>query len=333
MVFDEAEFKRRLDTIKSSISLNQAAKELGLARSTVQDFAKRYAEERVAFPPDDLPIEELLAIDAQRFEKRIANIKSKHWFPIAVNEEKPFGAIIFGDPHLDDNYCNTPLLLRHVEIAREDGVYAFNVGDTTNNWQGRMARLWMESDNSQQTAHRKAKWFMHDAGIRWLLWLLGNHDDWGDGGEFYRLIADTKVPILDWRAQFRMVYPTGLETKVDMAHGRRGRSDWNELHSMIRAAKREEQADVYITGHTHNFGIWDCEVPDRGFSAWLVQVRGYKWYDDYGMKLGFASSQRGASAFCVIDPREKEQHERVMFFSNPERGMEYLLSKRNLTHV
>jgi len=60
-------------------------------------------------------------------------------------------------------------------VAKQPGIYGANIGDTTDNWPwtGRLARLWAESEVSDKTAKRMAEWFMFDAGVRWLLWLIG----------------------------------------------------------------------------------------------------------------------------------------------------------------
>ena len=61
-------------------------------------------------------------------------------------------------------------------MAKTPGVYAVNIGDTTDNWGGRLIRLYAENDVSRQTERKLARWFLQESGIRWLVWLHGNHD-------------------------------------------------------------------------------------------------------------------------------------------------------------
>jgi len=330
-----------LEAISIHGSIRRAAKVLGIPRTTMQDRVNRInaviadgecgdvAEDLYG----DLPIRERLEFDRRRFLARAQKRDSQRWFGVKVNETKPYGIVIFGDPHLDDNYCNLDLLLKHVDMCKEDGVYGGNIGDTTNNWQGRMARLWANQDTSQKTARERAEWFMFHSGVRWLVWLIGNHDAWGDDGDFYKRLGAKKVPVIDWRAQFVLEHGSGNNVRVDAAHGRKGRSDWNELHGLIRAAKREEEADLYISGHTHNFGMEQVEIADRGYTAWLCQLRGYKWYDTWAWQNGFYSGRQGASVLAIIDPREEDQSRRVCCFADLDRGMDYLGFLRNIREV
>src|SRR6185295_12348433 len=132
------------------------------------------------FPDEDISVEDIIKLQSQRFTKRMASHNAHTWFPIKVKSNKPIGICWFGDPHLDDNGCNWPVLERHVELCKTtEGLFGANVGDTTNNWAGRLVRLYANQDTSAKTARRLAEWFMLNSGVRWLIWLLGNHDDFG----------------------------------------------------------------------------------------------------------------------------------------------------------
>lgn len=275
---------------------------------------------------EEEPIEEILSRQRKAFERKQKAAEARNWFPIKVNEEKSYGINWFGDPHLDDGGCNWPLLEKHIAICRQDGVYAGNIGDTTNNWPwtGRLAKLWSESEVSNKTAKRMAEWFMFSAGIKWLVWILGNHDAWNGGDEFYKRLGATYVPVLDWRAQFRLVHQNGSETRIDAAHGRKGNSIYNPSHGTLRDAKFGQEADLFVTGHIHSFKLDHYEIPERSKTTWLAQTRGYKWFDHYATVNGFAEYQTGASIFSVVDPSTG----RVQCFADPEEGADYLKWKR-----
>jgi len=311
-----------------------AAKALGIPRSTMQSRVRAaraaglMTSPNVEFPAfvggdDDTPIEEILRRKSADFERTLSAANAKKWFTIRLNESKPYGLMLFGDPHIDDNGCNMPLLQRHIEVARRDGIYSVNIGDTTNNWVGRLMRLYADQDTSEKTAKRLAEWFMFDSGITWLCWVLGNHDLWNRGAEFHKRLGVDHVPVLDWHAQFKIAHPGGYELKVDAAHGRKGNSIWNNIHSTLRAAKLNEHADLFVTGHTHNYAMEDIEIAERGTSAWLVQLRGYKYMDSHALLHGFAEHQRGSSVLAVVDPR-KNARTRVICFEDVEQGANYL---------
>lgn len=319
-------------------NVSRAAEHLGLARSTIQNRLS-LAEDRgirdrnkLGFPDfvdgdEQIPVREIIRRKTEDFERTQRANAAKKWFRVTVDENRPYGIMMFGDPHLDDNGCHFPLLNRHIEVAKQEGIYGLNIGDNTNNWVGRLARLYGDQDLSETNAWRLAEWFMLDAGITWLCLVLGNHDRWSQGSELYKRIGANIVPVIDWRAQFKLRHPTRTEVRIDAAHGRKGSSIWNNHHSTLRAAKLGDPADLYVTGHTHNYACEHLEIADQSRCAWLVQLRGYKFMDSYAHHNGFAEYQHGSSVLAIIDPR-KEATSRIHCFEDVQEGAEFLKWKR-----
>lgn len=319
-----------------------AANALGVNRSTIIRYINRAKargidtsnKPQIAMPSfvtqGDIkePIDDLLGRLTKGFERKSQNALARQWFEVKVPETKPYGLLMFGDPHLGDDGCNMPLLMQHLEIAKKDGVYGLNIGDTTNNWVGRLMRLYASQETSAATEKRLAEWFMFDAGVKWVCWILGNHDDWNGGADFHKRLGGTHIPIIDWRAQFRLTHKNGTEARVDGSHGRKGSSIWNNLHATLRAAKLGEHADLYVTGHTHNFGLEDLEIAERSLSAWLCQLRGYKWHDHYALTGNYAEHQRGASILAIVDPR-KDARRRTTCFEDVQLGYDFLAWQRS----
>lgn len=276
---------------------------------------------------DQTPIAEILRRKTEDFTRAHSAASARKWFPIKVGETLPYGLLMFGDPHIDDNGCNLPLLQKHIDIAKQPGIYGLNIGDSSNNWVGRLMRLYADQDTSETTAKRLVEWFMFDSGVTWLCWILGNHDIWNRGSEFHRRLGVEVVPVVDWHAQFKLAHPNGTDVKVDAAHGRKGNSIWNNIHSTLRAAKLSEHADLFVTGHTHNFALEDIEIPERGTSVWLAQLRGYKFMDSHALHHGYPEHQRGASVLAVIDPR-KGVRTRLHCFEDVEAGADWLAFHR-----
>lgn len=175
----------RLRAYKKFGSLKAASEATGLGRQAIRqgvDEARRRkldAEddglELPDFPADDLPIDRILDMMEERSQLRMQSYEAHTWFPVKVKDTKAIGILWFGDPHLDDNGCDIRLIRRYADLCRAtDGLYGANIGDSSNNWSGRLAALYAKQDTSKKTAKRLVEWFMLDSGIK--LRLLGNHD-------------------------------------------------------------------------------------------------------------------------------------------------------------
>jgi UDP-2,3-diacylglucosamine pyrophosphatase LpxH len=310
-------------------SNNAAALALNVHRETVRK-AVEYAEAqrpKIRFsdiPADDIETEEELRLAARRFEKRLANAQARDWQPIRIETKEPIVLAFVGDPHIDDNGCNLPLLLEHVELLRQEHVYAVNIGDTTNNWTGRLMRLYANQDTSVSTARKRAKWLMQEAGIQWLVWVMGNHDEWENGADILRGMNTRGVVMEDWQARFSVEFPTGLEVPVWAAHDFKGHSQFNKLHAAMRTARERRGAAIYVCGHKHDWAVHHEEIPDTGETFWALRARGYKFLDSYSAKLGFASSRYGATVAAVIDPRETDNPlKAVTCFADLQQAINY----------
>lgn len=328
------EVKRRYAAIqKEGGSIRAAATRLGIARSSLQDFMKNYAPiedslEFPNFPPDNVPIERVIDRLKEQSEIRRASYDAHTWFPVKVKDNTPIGIMWFGDPHVDDNGCDWNLLSRHVELCQEPGVYGANIGDTTNNWIGRLVSQYAKQETSVSTARRLATWFLLDSGIKWMLNLLGNHDQWGDGSAILSEIAKRhgtqKIIMHDWEARFSLNFPNGTEIRIWAAHDFPGDSQWNPLHGPVKAARFGPDVDLFVCGHKHNWGISQWELADKGTSPVMIRTRGYKFNDEYARRIGKQDQKAGASIFTIINPMGTTRESRIMAFVDVESGVEYL---------
>lgn len=323
-------------------SMRAAARQLGISKDGVQKACRRYAArvEKVTapavpvadeLPDDDIDVTEEMAQAARRFEKAIEHQKAKRWRTFHVPVDGPYALMFFGDPHIDDNGCHLPLLMKHCELARDtEALYAINIGDTTNNWVGRLAKLWANQDTSAKTARKRAKWLLHDSGVPWFIWLHGNHDMW-DGPvstQWFNAIKPHHVQMDDWQAKFTLRSPNGFDFRVWAAHNFKGNSIWNNLHGLERAAQMQDWAHLYVAGHHHDTGLRQGENPHRQFCYWLMRVRGYKFMDEYAELHGFGEHQFGASGLVVVDP-SADKPNAVQCFLDPFEGVEFLNWKRS----
>ncbi len=169
-----------------------ASEALGISRSALQDRL-RMAKARgmiheapapevpqaAPLPDPDLPIEQLVTYKKSAFERKHANVLAKRWRRFNVPTSGPYALMFVGDPHLDDDGCNLPLWEDHCELmAGTEHLYAVNIGDVTNDWVGRLAKLYANQEMGAHNAKRLVKHYLAERGIPWFLWLHGNHDMW-----------------------------------------------------------------------------------------------------------------------------------------------------------
>ena len=330
-----------LAAVEKHGTISGAARELGINRSTfegrVRTAKTRFGEkdesketEEVAlpeFPDEDISPDEILDHLSKRWEKKQEHNQAKKWFDIKMPSDEPFGLVIVGDPHLG-THCNIPLLRRDVDImSSTPGVGCVNIGDTTNNWGGRLIQLYAEEDISRSTERKLAHWFLKEAEIPWLVLLHGNHDTMhSEFSTYLKAINVKQVPMLDWQAQFKLVFPSAT-IKVDASHNHKGTSIYNKLQGQKRASLWGEEADIYCAGHHHTWALAQ-EEDSSGRVINLARCRGYKWHDEFGHRHGFTEENYGSSIIFVIDPTAPP-NVRVKPFGDLAEGAEFLTWKRN----
>jgi hypothetical protein len=257
--------------------------------------------------------------------------KTRGWRPVKLAETKPFMVMMFGDIHGDDPACNWPQLVRDIEICRNDGVYGVHLGDVTNNWVGRLTRLFAKHNVSQDEARRRVRWLLHDAGVHWLWWLVGNHDEWNEGGTILDLLAEMAprpVIMADWEGTFD-IQAAGQSWKVHAAHNFKGNSEWNILHGPTKAARRTSLADLYVCGHLHNWGTGSFEIPGHNRVVHMLRARGYKWDDSHAIVNGFEQTVSGAAIACIFNPAATTAAGRILTFEDPQTALAVLQALRN----
>lgn len=147
----------------------QRAKHLDSAAPVEKDFA-------LPDLPDELPTaDELLKRRASQFARKHAAKEARQLMPVTVKTDGPIGVAHFGDPHIDDDGTDIAALQAHVALCnRTDGLFAACVGDYSNNWVGRLARLYGEQSVSAREAWVLVEWLI--GATDWLYLVGGNHD-------------------------------------------------------------------------------------------------------------------------------------------------------------
>lgn len=316
-------------------SSKRTAAQLGVSESTIHRHLVEARARGLAIDPlpgvefpvfddDDVPVEQIIDHMHRRTDKAIARQTQEKWFEIKVNSNEPMAIAWVGDPHLGVG-CNWSLLKRDIETMKTTpGMYAANLGDTVDNWSRRLVHIWAEKDISKKTEQKLAKWFLKDSGVPWMLWCEGNHDVMdGEFATYLKTINASVIPMIEWRAQFKLVFPNGRECLIDASHDHKGHSMWSEMHGQMRVAKGSEAAHIIVAGHRHTWGTSQVEI-DSGMVCNLLRARGYKWIDDFRIRHQFNHQNAGATVVSIIDPQAQSEEEFVMPVANVQRASRIL---------
>jgi hypothetical protein len=327
--FEEAAKRLKISSGGITTRLRRGEQLYGLTLTQTMLPSQAPEVELPVFPDEDAPIGDVIALMSKRFKQRQISHDAHTWFPVKVNDRKPIGILFVGDPHVDDNGCNWPVLEEHARICRETaGLYAVNIGDSMNSWGGRLIRKYADQDTSRKTARRLAEWLLLDSGMKWLVWLAGNHEHMDDS--FPLLVQMSKrfktqqVVMHDWEARFVLTFPGGQEFRIFAAHDFPGNSMWNPLHGQVKAAMFGNNIDVAVCGHKHNYAVSQWELPEQGNAPLMLRVRGYKHMDDFARRIGKQEQEEGQSILVVFDPGAKTKAGRVQAFVDVEQGAGYL---------
>lgn len=317
-----------------------AADALGLPKST---FHNRLKEAKYLFetqdydkdpfvtpvlPSEKAPVEEIIDRMVSTFERKSKAKKARRWIPVKVETNKPIGLAFLGDPHLDDPGCDWPTLQRHLKIIRNTpGMRSINIGDTTNNWVGRLARLYAEQETTQSQAWQLTEWFIHEANF--LLIINGNHDMWSGASDPIQWMKGVHQIQEDWSARVELQFSNGKSMRFIAAHDFPGHSQWNPLHANMKMARFLSSAHLYIAGHRHHWALSQIELPETDTCPWLARARGYKFFDHYALTKGYEEQQYGHAIGVIIDPNETNPAKFVQCFADLEEAAEYLTWKRS----
>jgi hypothetical protein len=160
---------------------SRACERLGIkVEAIVPKHVQKAAERRLSVPvlaDDGYTLEELVALRKRRFQRKKEAEDCRRKIPIGVPIEGPFAIWFFGDPHVDDDGTDLEALEYHAKTVNQtEGLYGANLGDSSNNWVGRLARLYGEQGTSAKEAWQLVEWFVRLVGDKWMFMIGGNHD-------------------------------------------------------------------------------------------------------------------------------------------------------------
>jgi hypothetical protein len=297
-------------------------RELGLPRETVRDRL------RAAFEVEPLPehpglsTDELVEDRKRRYEKKRTYEKAREEIRVRINVPGPIGILHFGDPHVDDDGTDIARLERDTQLVRDtEGLFAANVGDTTNNWIGRLARLYGEQSTSAAEAWQLAEWFIRRCP--WLYMIGGNHDAWSGAGDPLKWIASQTLYEAS-QVRLRLVMPNKRTCTINARHDFAGHSQWNPAHGVMKAAQMGVRDDILVCGHKHVSGYQPLKIPGEDRIAHCLQVASYKIFDRYAKERGFRDQHVSPAVLTIIDPAATRPEGFVQVFHDVELGVEFL---------
>ncbi len=226
----------------------------------------------------------------------------------------------------DDDGTDVALLERHTDLIRgTEGLFGANIGDTTNNWMGRLARLYAEQSTSAQEAWQLAEWFIKR--VDWLYFLSGNHDAWSGPGDPIKWILNSGVPN-ESGVRLNLQFPNKKEVRINARHTFPGHSMWNTTHGPSKAAQMGWRDHILIAGHTHVSGYQILKDPMTGMLSHAIRVGSYKTYDRYAEQLGLPDQCISPAVVTVIDPAARTETGLITVFHDVEEGAAFLTWKR-----
>ena len=283
-----------------------------------------------ALPDDDLDADEIVAQAKAAFKHKRAYEQARRLIPVRVNIPGPIGILHFGDPHVDDAGTDLELLDRHSDLTREyPFVWGANVGDTTNNWVGRLAVLYAAQNMSRSRAIKVAERFIKRT--RWLYMIGGNHDAWSGDDDPIRWIArESGTLYQSSECRIQLNFPEGDPIRINGRHDFAGHSQWNPAHGPMKAAMMGVRDHIMVAGHRHESAHGVVKDPTTGIVCHALKVASYKVYDRYARERGFRDQALGPAAFTILQPHLPDDHpDRVVVTWDPEVGVELLKALRS----
>lgn len=282
------------------------------------------------------PLEPIETTD-EWFERRVTRAKRIRAtsdrmkdFHVGVRDSKPYGVLHIGDPHLDDDGTDLEELAEDLTIVNKTkGMYALCVGDLTNNWVGRLTKLYEHQQDGKKDAILAVEWFINTVGKNnWLAIINGNHDMWSGAENIVNwLCRNSDIPHADWKMRFRLKHTSGEDVTLNCAHDFKGHSMYHGSHGALKEAIFGTRDDIYSCGHKHSTSYLVEKIGDEKVCH-MVRVAGYKVVDEYAKVHGFRDQRIRGSALTIIQP-ENPPESRVVTFLDPREGSDYLTYLRS----
>jgi hypothetical protein len=277
--------------------------------------------------PDELPTaDELIKRRSAQFARKKEASEARHLVAVQVSLPGPIGLAFVGDPHVDDNGTDIDLLQRHIGILnKHEAILPLAIGDYSNNWVGRLARLYGQQSLSAAEAWVLVEWLV--GAVKWLALVSGNHDTWsGDGDPIKWMAKAARVQYESNGVRLGIHLPNKRVIRVNARHDFRGKSQWNTTHGISKAAQLGWRDHVLTAGHTHVSGWQYQRDPMTGLISHCLRIGSYKRLDRYADELGLPDQTVAVCPVIVVRPQFPDNDNRLLTpFLEPETAAEFLV--------
>lgn len=282
-------------------------------------------------PANDLTLEEIFEIRSKLYSRKEEHKAATKVVPVTVNVPGPIAIAFIGDPHLDDDNTDLELIRRHVEVlSSTEGLFGVCVGDYTNNWVGRLEKLYAKQTTTRLQAHVLTEWFFRS--VNWMVAVGGNHDAWNHGNEILKLMSRiTGTYYYEHGGRFEIKLPSGASFTLNTRHDFKGRSQYNPAFGANKSAMFGSRDDLHVAGHLHQDGYQTQRIDGKRVHA--IRVGAYKRFDEYAVENGFSENDNSPAYVAVIDPDKFGDDGFIQVFCDFDSGVQYLKLLRNQREI
>jgi hypothetical protein len=319
-------------------NMSATARALKIPRGTLKNRLRVAASRGIAarMPSDELdvpkppdssePISELIARKAAQFNRDEDSRAFHKLVKIGVRTEGPIVIAAVGDPHVDDDRCDVHRLIADMEvIGKTEGMYPLHVGDITNNWVGRLGRLYAHQSTKASDGIRLAEYMFQLAPP--LAVVAGNHDLWNEGMSWLTFClrqssVDAKL-VQAHGVRIELGFPGGKSLRIHARHDFPGHSQFNPNHGLAKEHLFGQRDHINIAGHRHIDAVTGTPSPE-GYVHWGFRVSGYKAMDDYAISINAKEMKMAPTVGLLIDVNARHKAETVKPFWDLEAAADYL---------
>ena len=306
---------QKADRIIIKNGLPKSREDANAAKSSTSSFTLPQ------LPSGTLTAQEILDTKRRRYELQDEHQKATSLIRAKIHTTGPICVACFGDPHLDDDGCDTIQLEADIDACKgRSYVFPMCIGDYTNNWVGRLQALYANQSTTITDAHILIEWFF--AELPWLLAIGGNHDHWSGKLDKAASAARSLNILYAMHGQrIALDLPSGKEVRINARHDHKGHSQFHPTHGVIKTAFFGERDHINVAGHIHRDGYLTQKI--AGLRTHAIRVGTYKRHDDFGKQLGHPDDST-PSYGIVIDPRFTEADDRfITVFASLAQAVEY----------
>ena len=326
---------------RAGFNYAEAQRQTGIARSTLQSRVAiardqyglgeptEAGDKPFVVPPlptKDEPLEALLERRRATAERVIQASEARELIPVRLTMGGPVGIWLCGDPHLDYDGCDFNRLETDLAtVANQPRILAINAGDVTDNWVGRLERLYASSSVKAADGWRLAEWLFSYPGVNWLGLVGGNHDAWSGHRDPLKWITKGRVALYENDVlRLALHHPNGEQTRIHGRHNFKGNSQWNDMHGLKKESMIGWRDHLLFCGHLHLGEDGGFINPD-GFVTQMIRLSGYKRADSYAVQGQFKAKPLHPSALVILNP-DKPDNERGRVWVAPDiaEGVDYL---------